>query len=208
MLYYCVVGSVNNTIFCIFLMQQHFHGESYMNQSTAYVDDANAAFRKWGFQEVVEIEHRKQEILEENKKLKEKVKIFEEEKRQFEKEKREFLLKKQLDDRKLEHEEQLFRMKWKILEDELKKLSAEKEQVERQRDFYRYVSEHESYSSQMSSNVVKGEMFFCGVESEKELKKRYKDLIKIYHPDNISGDTTTIQEINSEYEKLLALYQG
>ena len=37
---------------------------------------------------------------------------------------------------------------------------------------------------------------------EISLKKRYKDLIKIYHPDNLAGDTGTIQEINREYDKL------
>lgn len=37
------------------------------------------------------------------------------------------------------------------------------------------------------------------------LKKRYKDLIKIYHPDNVAGDTRTVQEINKEYEKMKQL---
>ena len=54
---------------------------------------------------------------------------------------------------------------------------------------------------------VKGEMFFSGVGSKQTLKKRYKDLIKIYHPDNLDGDKETIQEINSEYNKLCAVYK-
>ena len=48
-----------------------------------------------------------------------------------------------------------------------------------------------------------GEMFFMGVGNEKSLRKRYKDLIKIYHPDNLNGDTGTIQEINREYQVLM-----
>ena len=51
-------------------------------------------------------------------------------------------------------------------------------------------------------------MFFAGVSSELALKKRYKDLIKIYHPDNISGDTNTIQEINREYDELKDRLEG
>ena len=35
-------------------------------------------------------------------------------------------------------------------------------------------------------------------ESEME-----SDLIKIYHPDNLNGDTGTIQEINREYQVLM-----
>ena len=47
-----------------------------------------------------------------------------------------------------------------------------------------------------------GEIFFRGVESKQSLKKRYKALVKIYHPDNIDGDHNTIQEINREYDHL------
>ena len=34
------------------------------------------------------------------------------------------------------------------------------------------------------------------------LKKRYKDLMKIYHPDNICGDQEILIKINEEYEEL------
>ena len=46
-------------------------------------------------------------------------------------------------------------------------------------------------------------MFFAGVNSLGSLKKRYKDLLKIYHPDNVNGDTEVLQEINREYDRLL-----
>jgi Ca2+/Na+ antiporter len=44
---------------------------------------------------------------------------------------------------------------------------------------------------------------FAGVASESELHKRYKDLLKIYHPDNQTGDTAMSQKIQEVYEKLL-----
>lgn len=37
--------------------------------------------------------------------------------------------------------------------------------------------------------------WFAGISSEAELKKRYRDLMKIYHPDNQAGDTNTVQQI-------------
>lgn len=169
-----------------------------MSQFSVPADDRNAAFRKWQFKETVELEHQKQQLKEERRRL-------EQERREFEKEKQEFYVNKKVEDKRAEHEKQLFDMKWKVLEGELKKLAAEKEQVERQRDFYRYVNEYQS-GGYNTSNVVKGELFFCGVDNEDALKKRYKDLIKIYHPDNLNGDKSTIQEINTEYEKLKALY--
>jgi len=168
-----------------------------MSQFSVPADDRTTAFRQWQFKETVELEHQKQQLKEERRRL-------EQERKEFEKEKQEFYVNKKVEDKRAEHEKQLFDMKWRVLEGELKKLAAEKEQVERQRDFYRYVSEHEA---EQSSNVVKGELFFCGVDDEESLKKRYKDLIKIYHPDNLNGDKNTIQEINTEYEKLKALYE-
>ena len=171
-----------------------------MSQFGVPADDRNTAFRQWQFKETVELEHQRQQLKEERKRL-------ELERKEFEKEKHEFYVNKQVEDKRVEHEKHLFDMKWKILEGELKKLAAEKEQIEKQRDFYRFVSEYESGMNHFSQ-VVKGELFFCGVDNEDALKKRYKDLIKIYHPDNLNGDKSTIQEINTEYEKLKALYEA
>ena len=44
---------------------------------------------------------------------------------------------------------------------------------------------------------------YFGSKDEKGLKKRYKDLIKVFHPDNFNGDNVTLQNINREYETLL-----
>ena len=63
-----------------------------------------------------------------------------------------------------------------------------------------------TYNAKDNGSIVSGEMFFSGVGSKQSIKKRYRDLIKIYHPDNIDGDTETIQEINDEYNKLCAMY--
>ena len=45
-------------------------------------------------------------------------------------------------------------------------------------------------------------LFFKGVSNPLTLKKRYKDLIKIFHPDNLCGDTDLLQKINKVYESL------
>ena len=103
-------------------------------------------------------------------------------------------------------------MKVKILEEELVKLASEKEYMERQKAFYSRVNEYErsnsynSYSDNEETNVVKGEMFFSGVVSKQSIKKRYKDLIKIYHPDNVDGDNSLVVEINKEYDHLCQVF--
>lgn len=48
------------------------------------------------------------------------------------------------------------------------------------------------------------EHLFAGCNDEESLKKRYKDLIKLYHPDNPTGDNEMTLAIKATYEKLLA----
>ena len=43
--------------------------------------------------------------------------------------------------------------------------------------------------------------WFKGVSSIEELRKRYKELLKKYHPDN-GGNEEVMKEINSQYDKL------
>ncbi len=161
-------------------------------------EDGNQ-FEQWCFKQTVEIEHKKQKLADE--KL-----TMDEERRKLDREKREFLLKKEMDQSRLKQEQHLFDMKWKILEDELLKLAAEKQQLQRQKEFYSRVHAYEHTNTRSyahtSSNVIKGELFFIGISDEESLRKRYRDLIKIYHPDNLAGDTGTLQEINREYDKL------
>ena len=160
-------------------------------------EDGNK-FEQWCFKQTVEIEHKKKKLADEQLKI-------EDERQALERDKRDFLYRKDMDQSRLRQEQHLFDMKWKILEDELQKLAVEKQQVQKQKEFYSRVHDYEDTirrSTYTTTNVVKGEMFFIGVMNEYSLKKRYKDLIKIYHPDNLAGDTGTIQEINREYDKL------
>ncbi len=155
-----------------------------MDLSIAKRKSAKIVFQDWHFRQSLELQHQKDSMREEKRRL-------------------------EAEKRNLELEKHLFEMKWRILEEELRKLADEKQQVKRQKEFYKFVTEHEERSVVNVDDVprVSGELFFIGVASKQALKKRYKDLIRIYHPDNDAGDTETIQEINREYEKLQELYR-
>ncbi|MBE5829523.1 MAG: hypothetical protein E7305_08700 [Butyrivibrio sp.] len=43
--------------------------------------------------------------------------------------------------------------------------------------------------------------FFAGCNSRESVDKKYRSLVKLYHPDNMDGDTAALQEINVQYEK-------
>ena len=93
-------------------------------------------------------------------------------------------------------------------EGELYKLAEEKKQFEQKKSFYDQVEAYQKEDIRTKPASIHGTMFFAGVNSMGSLKKRYKDLLKIYHPDNKCGDTDAIQEINREYQRLMAKLQG
>ena len=80
------------------------------------------------------------------------------------------------------------------------RLAAEKAKLAAERDL---ISERKAYIGGPDVSV-----FFRGVRNPLALKKRYKDLIKIFHPDNVAGDKEIIQRINMEYENLKGAYEG
>lgn len=167
--------------------------------------DEAKQFEQWCFKQTVEIEHKKQKLEDARNEIETEKRQIEEERRVLERDRRAFLRKQETDAARVKQEQHLFDMKWKILEAELMKLADEKQQLQRQKEFYSRVHDYERTGGTRSyagTGVVKGELFFAGVSDEISLKKRYKDLIKIYHPDNIAGDTGTIQEINRQYDKL------
>lgn len=171
-----------------------------MSRSAVGTDDMSVNLGQWCFHETAMIERKKQALQREKREL-------ERERRVFEREKQEFSAVRSVEEQRIRKEKQLFEMKWKILEEELVKLANEKSQLEKQRRFYDHVAAHEAKTAPLPDRrVIRGELFFIGVESEQSLKKRYKELLKIYHPDNLAGDTGTIQEINREYDKLKRMY--
>ena len=44
--------------------------------------------------------------------------------------------------------------------------------------------------------------WFTNVKTVEELRKRYRELLKKYHPDNENGSVEVTQEINAEYDRL------
>ena len=44
-----------------------------------------------------------------------------------------------------------------------------------------------------------GQILFRSVNNSLGLRKRYRDLVKIFHPDNLFGDEELSQMINKEY---------
>lgn len=133
------------------------------------------------------------------------------EKEEFQKEMKAWTKRIQSEQEKLKQEKSLYDMKFKILEAEFLSLSKkqeelrrEKQQFEREKAYYKGYKQNSFYEEEPEIEDFYDEcaFFFKGVTNPLGLKKRYKDLIKIFHPDNLFGDNETIAKINLEYEKM------
>lgn len=157
-------------------------------------------FEMWRIQEMERLETRMQKIRRQARQM-------EKERLELNIEKAHFYRQQEFEETKKKHEEHLLEMKRQILEGELYKLAEEKKQFEQKKNFYDQVESYQKDDIRTKPASIQGAIFFAGVTGQSSLKKRYKDLLKIYHPDNKCGDTDAIQEINREYQRLLAKMQ-
>lgn len=105
----------------------------------------------------------------------------------------------------LDRRSRLFNMQWKLLEHELLQLASDKEKFRKEKEFYNEVKKQNTeYDGTIYK--IKPKMFFLGVHDELSLKKRYRDLLKLFHPDSMNGDVNAMQSINKEYEELKKAY--
>ena len=164
-----------------------------MQDFETFSEDELNEKKKWLFKESIRIETEKTNIDDERK-------VMEIQKGLLQRQQsKNMLLKKQL-----ENQKNLFDKQWQILEIETRKLVSDQQKFEQ--DKLKYKDKVYREARKNMSSTVSSKMFFKGVEDIRSLKKRYKELLKIYHPDNMHGDNSLIQEINIEYENLLKYY--
>ena len=107
------------------------------------------------------------------------------------------------DKQKLKDEQALFDQQIEILKEGFDKLNADKKVIERE---WKKLEQEKGYL--LEDEYSRGEFFYHGVNSLLALKKRYRDLMKIYHPDNLCGDHEMCDIINEEYNILLRQFDA
>ena len=100
--------------------------------------------------------------------------------------------------RKLQELNSFFDKKLKILQNGFCQLDLDRKQFEREKKLYM----QNRNNKEINCNSTNSFNFFKGVNSQLGLKKRYKDLLKIFHPDNLCGDVETVKRINQQYESM------
>lgn len=122
---------------------------------------------------------------------------------QFQEEMKQINLRAVTERKRLRDEETFFDKKMQILKNGFAQLDADKRKLEAEKRAFKQQQSAASFTKTEKSEVhVDGGMLFAGVQNPLALKKRYRDLLKIYHPDNLCGDTAMVTLINKEYERL------
>ncbi len=105
--------------------------------------------------------------------------------------------------KRLKEENLFFDKKLAILQDGFRKLDEDRQALERQKR--ELARERTSYAQNQVKSVGGTELeetvrtLFRGTNNPLALRKRYRDLVKIFHPDNLFGDEELVQMINREY---------
>ncbi|MCM1189086.1 MAG: hypothetical protein NC541_07285 [bacterium] len=155
-------------------------------------EDELKAVKLWLFQENMRLENEKKELAASQEKfLNERLRL----RRELEE-----LNRRTVQERKRLREENLFfEKKMAILQDGFRQLDLDRQELEKQKESLNKAKRTPSLQDggDFSENTV--HRLFAGINNSLALRKRYRDLIKIFHPDNLFGDEELVQMINREY---------
>lgn len=162
--------------------------------------DELAQLKSWLFQENIRLDMERSELLRmEDKLLKER--------QRFQTEMTEVNHRLVIERKRLKQDEAFFDKKLEILKNGFAQLEIERKKFERDRITLEAEKNAHNASVRQNKNQDVAEMLFQGVNSHLALKKRYRDLIKMFHPDNIAGDNEMVLMINKIYEELKHDYE-
>ncbi len=145
-------------------------------------------------------------LMKENIRITNENKILEEEKKKFHDEMEALSKTMETDRGRLQQENLFFEQKMKILQGGFEQLNEDKKKFQKEKDKFSAKKELYKERQTLKGRYEMTEMLFAGVNSLLALKKRYKDLMKMFHPDNVAGDHEMVQLINKEYEELKKSY--
>ena len=151
--------------------------------------------KAWLFKENIRLEMERGELKRiEEKLLKERA--------QFQSEMAEINHRLVIERKRLKQDELFFEKKMEILKGGFAQLEAERKKLEKERIQLEPERQVQTSYVRADRNMELAELLFQGVNSHLALKKRYKDVLKMFHPDNIEGDHEMVLIINSVYEEL------
>ena len=154
----------------------------------------------WLFKENVRLKMEQSELKHAQDALAKERKQFEDEMKRMERE-------LEFEQKRLKQDESFFDKKMDILKNAFAQLDIERKKLDRDRVLLEAERNVHENNTQKKKNMEAAELLFQGVKSHLALKKRYRDLIKMFHPDNIAGDHEMVLMINRIYDELKRDYE-
>jgi len=156
--------------------------------------------RKWLFQENVRIQEERAEL----ERMRER---FIKERDVYRQEMDALNHRMVVEQRRLREENMFFEKKMAILQNGFQELERDRQALEREKKAARYeraAGDGSSYSEPIAflqDGDDFGAALFRGVNNPLALRKRYRELVKIFHPDNFCGDEQIMEIINREFAR-------
>jgi hypothetical protein len=157
----------------------------------AQTEDPLREAKLWLFQENIRVEKEKENLVHMQDK-------FMRERGEFREELESMNMKTIMDRKRLKEETAFFEKKMAILQNGFRMLEEDRRNLERDRNHLEQqmaLLESKNYGD--PGNVARA--LFRSANGTLSIRKRYRDLVKIFHPDNLCGDDDLIQCINQEY---------
>ena len=98
--------------------------------------------------------------------------------------------------RQLRREEELIEQKHEVIKRGFAELEHDRQTVRAREESLR------------AREAEVNDVFFRGADNILLLKKRYKDLMKMFHPDCMGGDTEMVKSLNRTYDRLLGEFDS
>ena len=156
--------------------------------------DELAELRLWLFKESVRLENRESALDERYERLEADEMAFKNKVDAIER-------KLETATRKLTNDKALFEQRLEILNNGFDQLSSDRKRLDAE---YRRLERERAYQRENEYDAM--DLLFRGANTPLTIKKRYKELMKMFHPDNICGDAEMVRLINQEYEDLCRQY--
>ncbi len=151
--------------------------------------------KMWLFQENIRLQNERNEL----ESMKDK---FIQEKVHFRDEMETLSQRMLMEQKRLREENLFFDKKLAILQDGFRKLEEDRQRLESEK---RRMEQTAGNERERTERLGQGEdiasVLFRSAGNPLALRKRYRDLLKIFHPDNFGGDAELMQYINREFQR-------
>lgn len=161
----------------------------------AHSEDELRGMKLWLFQESIRLQNERSELENMQDKLIE-------ERVRFRNEMDTLNRRMVMEQKRLREENLFFDKKLAILQDGFRKLEEDRQRLEQEKRRLAQSGRGQRDGAELSGQgETIANVLFRSTANPLALRKRYRDLLKIFHPDNYGGDGELMQYINREFQR-------